>query len=137
MSDEDLTCGEELAASAEVPERISALFAHVSLNLEAHAKWVGQASPEARVEHDALRKVADACRALAQVSGETAELMRSLRDLAPVPHDPAGFDRQEFLPWMEHKIALQRGLSQLLLEHASVNAMALEFMRSDGSAERD
>jgi hypothetical protein len=121
----ELTCGQELAASAEVPEAIAALMAHVVLNLRVHADWVGTSSPEACAENEALRAVAEAYEALATAARRAADTMRSFSTLAPVPHDPARFEREPFLAWMRSKVELQRNLARLLLEHAAENERIL------------
>ena len=119
------TCGQELAQSAEVPERLSRLFAHVAENMDAHAAWVGARSPEAAREHDAMRASAAAYRKIATAAAEAASLMRGLRDLPAAPHDPAHLDRRALATWMRTKIELQRGFAQLLLDHAAQSERAL------------
>ena len=50
------TCGQEMAASAEVPLQWQGLtHDNVAGNMDAHATWVGTATPAAKQEHDALR----------------------------------------------------------------------------------
>ena len=60
--DVEQTCGAELAASAEVPEKWGALMAHVAANTETHATWMGNGSEAARRERDGLLRVAAAYR---------------------------------------------------------------------------
>ena len=117
-STEEQTCGQELAASAEIPEAWRDLVAHVALNLEAHARWVGAETEAARREREAMRAVADAYRAMADAAARAATLMRSLRDLPPTAHDPARFDAPAFTSWMRAKIVRQRALAALLARHA-------------------
>lgn len=126
MTEEERTCGQELAASAEVPEAIGALMHHVSSNLDAHAQWVGVDTDAARNEHDAMLRVAAAYRAIATAADEAAAVMRSFRDLEPAAHDSAAFDRAGFVVWMRAKIELQKNLATLLMDHALVSENALE-----------
>lgn len=128
LEDESPTCGAELAASAEVPEAWRDLMGHVALNLEAHAIWVGTASPVARAEHEGMLRVAAAYRDMADAADRAAALMRSLQELAAAPHDPAAFDRAGFVDWMRRKIDRQRSLAALLQRHATVSERALEGM---------
>ena len=125
MVDDEAGCGRELAASAEVPEAIARLFAHVTLNLRSHAAWVGTGTPAARAEHDALHGVAEDYQALASAAEKAAEHMRTLHALEPAPHDPAAFDREAFARWMRTKVTLQRALAELLIAHASRSEAAL------------
>jgi hypothetical protein len=118
-------CGEELAASSEIPEAWRALMAHVALNLEAHASWVGAETEAARREREAMLAVAEAYRAMADAAARAATLMRSLRDLPPAPHDPARFDAPAFAIWMREKLVLQRALAEKLARHAD-HAVAFE-----------
>ncbi len=120
------TCGEEVAASAEVPEAWRDLMRHVAINLEAHAAWVGGTSPAAREEHDGLRRVAAAYRDLADAAERAVVVMRSLRALPPAPHDRATFDHEGFVAWMREKIERQRALATLLERHAAAAAAAIE-----------
>ncbi|HMI92916.1 MAG TPA: hypothetical protein VK509_16185 [Polyangiales bacterium] len=119
MDDGVSSCGRELAASAEVPEAIARLFAHVALNLRSHAAWVGGgASPAARAEHDALLAVALDYENIAAAARRAAERMCALHALEPAPHDAATLDVTQFRNWMLAKIEQQRGLAELLLAHA-------------------
>ncbi len=128
VESEPATCGEEIAASAEVPQAWGDLMRHVALNLEAHAVWVGTASPAARAEHEGMRRVAAAYRDMADAAHRAVALMRSLQPLPAAPHDPAGFDGAAFASWMRNKIARQRSLAALLERHAAVSERALEGM---------
>ena len=125
MDDEELTCGMELAQNADVPEKLGALMSHVAENLEAHARWVGAASEPAKREHDAMLAVAAAYRAIGTAGRDAAQLMRSLASLPPAPHDPAARDLAAFTAWMKAKVALQREVAAMLLEHADLSERAL------------
>lgn len=128
MSDSEAegTCGQELAASAEVPDAWRGLMSHVAINLEAHAAWVGDGTDAARAEQEAMRAVAAAYRDMAASAERAATLMRSLRDLAAAPHDPARFDRPAFVGWMRSKVELQRAFAQMLERHAAMSESALK-----------
>jgi hypothetical protein len=128
-SESEGTCGQELAASAEVPDAWQALMSHVALNLEAHAAWVGEGTDAARREHDAMRAVAAAYRDMAASAERAAALMRSLSTLPAAPHDPARFDRPAFADWMRTKIGLQRAFARLLERHATMSEQALQEPR--------
>jgi hypothetical protein len=118
MSPVEESCGQELAQSAEVPERLSRLFAHVAENMDAHAEWVGTQSPDAAREHDAMRAAAAAYRKIAAVASEAGSLMRAQSDLPATAHDPARLDRKALAAWMRAKIDMQRDFARLLLDHA-------------------
>ena len=120
------SCGDEIAASAEVPEAWRDLMRHVAINLDAHATWVGTASPAASAESDGLRRVAAAYRDMADAADRAAALMRSMRALPAVPHDAAAFDGAAFASWMCDKIGRQRALAALLERHAAATARALD-----------
>src|SRR4051812_45284938 len=126
LETEAQSCGEEIAASAEVPEAWRDLMRHVAINLDAHATWVGTASPPASAESDGLRRVAAAYRDMADAADSVAALMRSMRALPAAPHDAAAFDGAAFASWMRDKIARQRALAALLERHAAASARALD-----------
>jgi hypothetical protein len=119
------TCGQDIAGDAEVPELLARLLAHVAGNMEAHAAWVGRGSDAARLEHDGLAAVSRAWRDMAAAAARAAEAMRAMRDLPAAPHDPAGLDRAAFGRWMREKVAMQRALARMLLEHAEVSERVL------------
>ena len=121
-----LTCGEEVAASAEVPEAWRDLMRHVAVNLEAHAAWVGGSSPAAREEQAGLLRVASAFRDMADAAERAVALMRSLHALSPAEHDRTTFDHGGFVAWMREKIERQRALAALLERHAAAAESALE-----------
>jgi hypothetical protein len=120
------SCGAELAESALVPERLAALMLHVSLNLDAHADWVGSSSEAARLENAALRELAADYRVIAAAAERAVQHMRNAANLAPAPHDPSRWDRAAFVTWMQRKIELQRALAELLLEHVRAAELDLE-----------
>ncbi len=119
------TCGQEMAASAEVPLRWQALMDHVATNMDAHATWVGTSTPAAKHEHDALRRVAAAYRAMAWAAGSAAQAMLAMKDLPPAPHDPARRDAAAWAAWMREKIRMQREFAALLEQHAAASERAM------------
>lgn len=125
MSPVEESCGQELAHSAEVPELLSRLFAHVAENMDMHAEWVGAKSPDAAREHDAMRAAAAAYRKIATAASEAGSLMLGLRDLPAIAHDPARLDRQALAAWMRAKINMQRDFARLLLDHAAQSERVL------------
>jgi hypothetical protein len=134
MNHPEETCGQELAASAVIPELLARLFKHVAANLRDHAAWVGTSSPPAEREHEALNSVAQGYEAVGTEAQRTANLMRTLKDLQPTVHDPQGWDGAKFAVWMRTKIELQSRLAKLLLEHAEQSERVLEQMQR-GAAE--
>jgi hypothetical protein len=128
MSETELTCGQELAASAEVPEAIGALLKHVSVNMDAHARWVGVETNEAKVEGEVMSWVAAEYRALGEGAERLAQKMRSFEQLAASPHDPKKMDWVAFGVWMRKKIELQRHVANLLLSHAAESEVALKHL---------
>ena len=119
------SCGRDMAASAEVPAAVARLFGHVVANLRGHARWVGDGSPAACAERDALLRVALDYEHIAGAAQRAAEHMRTLHVLEPACHDPAALDRAAFGAWMQTKLELQRVLAELLLEHARASERAL------------
>jgi len=119
------TCGQELAASAEVPQKWGALMEHVAGNMEWHAGWVGTGSPAAKREHDALLRVATDYRAMAAAAARAATAMTGMKDLEPVPHDRSKLDRAAQARWMRAKIKMQREFAALLVQHAEDSDKAL------------
>jgi hypothetical protein len=124
--DNEETCGAELSRDAEVPQKLAMLMAHVAQNLRAHAAWVGTKTPEAKGEHDALQQVAAGYEAISEAAGRTATTMRAMRLLPVATHDPSAFDRASFASWMREKVAMQRELARLLLDHAASSERVLE-----------
>lgn len=126
MTEEEESCGAELAASAAIPEEFGRLFSHVAANLRVHAAWVGTGTDAASRERAAMLSVAESYDFMSSAAVKTATLMRSLSDLPPAPHDPSGLDREAFAQWMAVKIQLQRSLARTLLEHAEQSQRVLD-----------
>src|SRR5215510_7668976 len=131
MQDQEETCGQELAGSAVVPEQFAALFKHVAVNIRDHAAWVGTTNADAKREHDAMLSVAHGYEAISAEAQRTANLMRTLHELAPTAHDPKKWDREKFATWMKAKVRMQRTLANLLLEHAEQSERVLERIGGD------
>jgi hypothetical protein len=119
------TCGQEMAAGAEVPRQWQALMSHVAANMDWHAAWVGEGSPAAKREHDALIEIAGAYRAMADAAARAVAAMTAMKDLDAAPHDPARFDRPGQARWMRTKIEMQRDLARLLVRHADESEAVL------------
>ena len=128
QGEEEPRCGQEMIASAEVPEKWQALMNHVATNMEWHASWVGSASPPARREHDSLLRVAREYRAMATAAGHAATAMKAMHDLPVATHDPSKLDRAAQARWMRTKIRMQREFAALLLRHADESEKALAQM---------
>jgi hypothetical protein len=126
------TCGQEMAASAEVPQKWQELMDHVATNMEGHARWVGTASPAAKAEHDAMMRVAAAYREMAAAGGRAATAMRAMKELPPAPHDPARMDRQGQAGFMRAKIQMQRAFAALLIRHVEESEKALAELEAPG-----
>lgn len=130
------TCGQDVAASAEIPELWQALMNHVATNLEAHAVWVGVDSIAAKREHDALRRVAGEYRAMAEAAGRAAAAMKAMRDMAAAPHEPSKLDPARQERRMREKIAMQRELARLLLRHAADSDAAMDELDGGVAGQR-
>jgi hypothetical protein len=125
MQLDEMTCGQELAEDAEVPELLGQLWEHVATNLLSHAKWVGTATPEAAAEHDGLAHIAREYRNIAAAAERAATIMKSMQDLPPAPHDPSRLDRSGQARFIRRKIELQLKLAALLVSHADASRAAL------------
>lgn len=125
MAGDELTCGQELAQDAEVPELLGELWEHVAANMVVHAKWVGTATPEAAAEHDCLTHVAREYRNIAAAAERAAAIMRSMSEQPAAPHDPSRVDRTAQARFIRRKIELQLALADLLVRHADTSRSAL------------
>lgn len=126
--DDEATCGEEMVASTEVPEKLAQLMRHVATNMLRHAAWVG-ANENGQRERDALVGVAKKYQAIAVAADQAALAMKAMRNLPQVFHDPALLDPATFAAWMREKLRLQRELAALLLRHAEDSELALAAMK--------
>lgn len=120
MSADETTCGEEIAADAEVPEKLGRLMAHVAENMESHARWAAT-DPHGQREHDDLFAAAREYRSIADACRRAAVIMRSMHDVPGTPHDPLRFDRAAHTRWMRAKIAMQIEFADLLRRHADLS----------------
>ena len=122
-----MTCGQEMAADSEVPEKLSKLMSHVASNMETHANWVG-AEGKGKLEHDSLMAVARDYRVIAEAAGRAAVAMRSMKNIPATTHDQARLDRAGQVRWMRAKIEMQLEFARLLTKHAEVSKKALAEM---------
>jgi len=135
MDAEEMTCGQEMAADAEVPEKLARLMSHVSSNMESHARWVGT-GPGGGRERDSLLVVAREYQAIADAAIRAASAMKAMKDIPAAPHDPSRLERGQQALWMRAKIEMQTELAQLLLEHAVASKKGLAMMEMmEGAAE--
>lgn len=128
---EEATCGQELAADAEVPDKLGALMSHVGANMEAHARWVGASAGGAR-EQKALRAVAREYKAMADAAARASAAMKAMKAIPPVAHDPARLDRGAQIAWMRKKIAMQVEFANLLTTHAETSMKVLAALEGKG-----
>jgi hypothetical protein len=130
MHQQEETCGQELAASASVPDQFAQLFQHVARNLRDHADSVGTDTPAAQREHDAMLAVAQGYETTAAEAQRTANIMRTMQDIPPAPHARENWDKGSFALWMTRKIEMQRELARMLLEHADQSERVLKLANS-------
>jgi hypothetical protein len=128
-SAEEVTCGQEIAADSEVPEKLAQLMSHVAVNMEAHAKWVA-GSVGGQLEHDRLMVVAREYESIAAAAGRAAVAMKDMRSVPPVQHDPSQLDRAGQVRWMRSKIHMQLEFARLLTRHAEVSKKVLADMEA-------
>jgi len=126
MQQAEETCGQELATGANVPDQLGALFKHVAENLREHAAWVGNATPEAKREHEALLSAAERYESIGSEAQQTATSLRSFAQLPAAPHDPSKLDKQKLGAFLKKKVELQRKLAGALLEHAEQSQRVLD-----------
>jgi len=123
----EATCGQEIAADSEVPEKLAQLMSHVAANMETHAKWVA-GSVGGKLEHDRLMVVAREYEAIAAAAGRAASAMKDMKAIPPVQHDPVLLDREGQARWMRAKIEMQLDFARLITRHAEVSRKVLAEM---------
>jgi hypothetical protein len=131
MTIEEMTCGQEIAADSEVPEKLARLMSHIAVNMQAHAKWVGS-SVAGKPEHDGLMAVARAYEAIAAAAERAAKAMEDMRTIPAVQHEPALLDRAGQVRWMRAKIEMQMEFANILTRHAEVSKKVLAEMERKG-----
>jgi hypothetical protein len=87
--DEQPTCGKGLAEHATLPAAVARLMAATAAMLDVHQKALVLEDENARREHDAYVKLAQAHRLVANQLQATAEQMAGYRDLPMGAHDRA------------------------------------------------
>ena len=86
-SDNQPTCGQGLAANADLPARLGELLATRADVLERHMRALDPADPAARPELDAYAALAGAHRAIAAQLSQLADQMASYKGLPMAAHD--------------------------------------------------
>ena len=127
MDAQEMTCGQEIAADSEVPEKLSKLMSHVAINMVVHANWLG-ADGGGKREHDSLLAVAHEYSAIAEAAGRAASAMRAMKEIPATPHDPARLDHAGQARWMRAKIEMQVEFAQMLMKHAEMSKRVLAEM---------
>jgi hypothetical protein len=87
VTEEPTTCGEGLAANAELPRAAGALLLTLAGNLEAHLATLDLSDGHARRERDACLHLAAEHRRIASRLETVADEMASYRDLPQGRHD--------------------------------------------------
>lgn len=128
---DEMTCGQEISADAEVPDQLARLMSHVAANMEAHAKWAGS-GVGGKQEHDGLVVVAREYEAIAAAARRAAKAMKDMKNVSPTRHDPSLFDRDGQIRWMRAKIEMQLEFAQMLTRHADVSRKVLAQMEQKG-----
>ena len=115
------TCGQGLAANADLPARLADLLAARAEVLERHTRALDLADVSSRQEYDAYLELVRAHRDIAGRLARLAEAMAACRDLPMGRHDLAVMaDPQGQLEAFRRFVALERQLVDFLsaqLEH--------------------
>jgi hypothetical protein len=106
------TCGEGLAANANVPAQLAALLAATADLLEAHRDALDADDPSSLLELAAYRDLVDQHRRAAADLVALSERMSSYRDIPDGIHDMTAMASQA--PAFERYVARERELAALL-----------------------
>lgn len=138
VAGEQQTCGRGLAAQAELPANLAALFIALAQNLDAHLPTLVMDDANAQAERYAyvklggeMRRLAAALQGLARHLAEAGELPVARHDFlfeARVPHD-ARMLSQAIVGAFERYVGTQRSVAELLAARVTRDARMLEDMR--------
>jgi hypothetical protein len=128
----DESCGQELSTDAEVPQLLAKLFEHVAGNMARHARAADTSARNGRRERDALVTIAADYGSIASAATRAARTMKSMAGAGPAEHDRTKLAGPDQAKWMREKIALQRALAAMLVEHARRSqAVLVELERGE------
>jgi hypothetical protein len=86
-SDDELTCGKGVAASADLPEKLSAVMKATADMLESHVRALDAADARGLMEIDAYRMLIAEQRAIGGRLDALVSMMRGCHDLPMADHD--------------------------------------------------
>lgn len=124
-------CGQMIADNARYPEQLATVVTSVADMMEAHAKWAGTGSKQAKAEHDRIMKLTKMHRELASQAKQLSSAMRDSRDLQDAPHDMRAVP-PALTQAMERFETESRRFAQMLNESADENARMRQGMMGGG-----
>jgi hypothetical protein len=128
--DEQQTCGKGLAAQSTLPFRLGEVASSVADILELHLNALDLNDPNARTEHAAYVKLAQAHREIAARLRSTSDEMASYRDLPMARHDQKAMSDPKVLQVFERLLEAKQELLSLLQNTAAQDRTMLDQMRA-------
>jgi hypothetical protein len=129
-ADEDEpTCGKGIAASAVLPERLSAVMRALADVLQNHVRALDLQEVNGKVEADAYQKVIAEHRAAGDQLGTLAATMRSYRDLPMAGHDMTVMMDQRSIDVFAALVGREQDLLALMKERVEEYDGMLQAMR--------
>lgn len=125
-----MTCGQGLAANAELPAHLGALTVAMANVLEVHTGALDTTDPNAKAEGDAYTRLVAAFRDLAAKLEAAAEQMAGSQDMPMGAHDERGMTAPEPLEAFENLIAAKQKLLALLEQQTEQDRQMLVQMRA-------
>jgi hypothetical protein len=120
VSDHEPTCGQGLAAGAELPEQIGTLIQAMADVLQDHTRSLRQADANAQLEREGYERVVAQLRTTASGLAAVASTMRRCHDLPMGDHDESTLADQQSLRIFESLVRAEEALL------ASLQAIASE-----------
>jgi hypothetical protein len=124
------TCGRGLAAQAELPANLAALFIAMAENLDAHLPTLVMDDPHAQGERHVYVKLGGEMRRMA---ASLQGLARHLSEQATLPaakHDMDKMLSADILGAFERYVGTERSVAQLLAARVQRDAAMLEDMKA-------
>ena len=124
-------CGQMLSDNARYPDQLATVVTSVADMMDAHAKWAGTGSKEAKAEHDRILKLSKMHRELAAQAKKMSAAMRESRNLADFPHDMKAVP-PALTQAMERYETEARRFAQMLNQGADENMKMRQAMMGGG-----
>ncbi len=123
----EMTCGQMMAAKAELPAKLAEMITAMNAGMEMHMKALGK---DGKAEKAGMMKLVKDHKAMIAAASKTSKDMAAMKDLKACKHDPKVMSDPKMMDGMTKQIALEKELASMMMKDAEAGEKMMADMKA-------